>query len=230
MTERPFSEYGFDDFVPKPVSLEKVGSMCESSQVNEAGLRVEAYDRSRGGVREGAFGGYHFHDSDGSFNAFGSGSGQNSSSMDSIDDDSKGRQAAGGKERPSVLIGEDSLSVVKMLRKICVNAGFSVATITSSAELLSRLKSATYDLLLVDNKLDDDPSSATCSGTAAIKTLKSWEAATGRQKRQKNIFSISGAVGQDGGGEEDGGIYDGFLEKPIPFELLEKLLGTVKRR
>jgi len=230
LTEKPFSEYGFDDFFPKPVSLEKVVMMCESSQVKKAGVEVEAFEKSRrrlSEVGESAFGGYHFHESDGSFNILGSAS----DSMDSIDEGTKDPPGQLNDEaKPTVLIGEDSLSVVKMLRKICVNSGFKVTTVTSSAELLSRLKASTYYLLLVDNKLDDPPSSSMCSGTDAIKALKSWEAATGRVNRQKNIFSISGySTQEDGGGSDDGGVYDGYLEKPIPFQMLENLLQTVKR-
>ena len=66
------------------------------------------------------------------------------------------------------------------------------------------------------------------NGSLAIKKLKEFENSTGRNPCQRNIWSISGGAGGDES-DPNSALYDGFIEKPIPFEILQDLLKSVHR-
>jgi len=232
-TEKPFSEYGFDGFQPKPVSLAYIGKLTESAQVANSTKRLNDYllelnKNSLGGTVK--FPSYEFNKAHGSFQKNKNAS--HDSSMSSLGDAYLGvNQDSGDKKRkPLCLVAEDSVSVQRMLKRAVESAGYKVYTCSNTETLLELLKKRTYALCLIDSQLEQAGMHEVMdkNGSLAIKKLKEFENSTGRNPCQRNIWSISGGAGGDES-DPNSALYDGFIEKPIPFVILQDLLKSVHR-
>ncbi|GMH53039.1 hypothetical protein TrST_g11044 [Triparma strigata] len=233
-TDRPFSEYGFDGFQPKPVSLAYITKLTESAQVAKCtkSLNQHLQELAKKGLGGGVkFPSYEFKASHGSFSKNKQSS--HDSSMSSLGDgylDVEKPDDSGKKKLPSCLVAEDSVSVQRMLKRAVESAGFKVYTCSNADSLIDLLKKRTYALCLIDSQLEQAGMDEVVdkNGTLAVKKLKEWEDEFQRNPRQRNIWSISGGAQAD---ESDPNmkVYDGFIEKPIPFEILQDLLKTVHR-
>ena len=121
-----------------------------------------------------------------------------------------------GRERPRILLAEDSPSVQKLVHALLVDCGYDVDIVDNGDLAVAAMRSGSYDLVLMDIEM---PVMGGLSATAAIRRLPGRASATPILALTANTDA-----GYRGACQEAG--MNDFLPKPIR---REPLLSRVKR-
>lgn len=116
----------------------------------------------------------------------------------------------------NVLIVDDNEAAADLLQELLSLQDHSVRCAYSAAEALAAASGERFDAALVDLRLPDRP------GTEVAHELRSAARAEGRPLM---LVAISGFAASEASGASAEGLFDHYLQKPIDFDALDRILA-----
>ncbi len=117
----------------------------------------------------------------------------------------------------NVLIVDDNQAAADLLQELLQLQDHSARCTYSGQEALTAFATENFDLALVDLTLPDIP------GAEVARRLRA--AATGPALM---LVAISGFSASDAPGVKEPGLFDHFLQKPIDFDALDRILAEAQ--
>ncbi|RZL63610.1 MAG: response regulator [Variovorax sp.] len=117
----------------------------------------------------------------------------------------------------NVLIVDDNEAAADLLQELLSLQDHSVRCAYTAADALAVAGGERFDAALVDLRLPDRP------GTEVAHELRSAALAAGRPL---TLVAISGFAASEATGANAEGLFDHYLQKPIDFDALDRILAT----
>jgi len=117
----------------------------------------------------------------------------------------------------NVLIVDDNQAAADLLQELLQLEGHSARCTYSGYEALMAFATEAFDLALIDLTLPDLP------GTEVARRLRASTSGL-----QLTVVAISGFSASDAPGIKEPGLFDHFLQKPIDFDALDRILAAAQ--
>lgn len=133
--------------------------------------------------------------------------------------DDVGSVSSIGTSTPVCLVADDSISVVKALKRCIENRGWRASVVENGEDALRLLKMRNWDAVLLEDQMPK------LSGTSCVIQFRGWEAKH-RVARQDNIHLVSGFYVPKEHIMLPSG-FDGAMGKPVKMKELVQLLDSI---